>query len=238
MRDGRRRWCAVERTWRPLLGVLLVAFLAGWSLQRHCPEAVLLSKAIACPVARLDILTGGMKRLLLVALLAAGLMLAEKSKTEITRPSSPDDAKPNSDQVPGAMAVSGQFERIVVFRFKYQSDLLAGMEKLVKEQKIKNAVFLSGIGSLRNYHFHGVSNRTFPSKNVFVKDTTAPSDIVSINGFVIDGKVHAHMTLADDEKAFGGHIEAGNQVFTFAVVTLGVFSAGMDLSRFDDKTYR
>ena len=176
---------------------------------------------------------------LITLLLAAGLLLAEKTKTEVVRPSAPaEDAKPNSDQVPDAMAVSGQFERIVVLRFKYQSDLLAGMEKMVKEQKIKNAVFLSGIGSLRNYHVHGVSNRTFPSKNVFVKDTTAPADIVSINGFVIDGKIHAHMTLTDDVKAFGGHIEAGNQVFTFAVVTLGVFSGDMDLSRFDDKTYR
>lgn len=170
-------------------------------------------------------------------LLCAGLALAEKSKTETTKPSPPgQDAKPNSDQVPEAIAVSGQFERIVVLRFKHQADLLAGIERMVKEQKIRNAVVLAGIGSLRNYHFHGVSNRTFPSKNVYVKDTTAPSDIVSINGYVIDGKVHAHMTLTDDEKAFGGHIEAGNSVFTFAVVTLGVFSG--DLTRFDDKTYR
>lgn len=176
---------------------------------------------------------------LIILLLAAGLLLAEKTKTEVVRPSAPDqDAKANSDKVPEVMAVSGQFDRIVVLRFKYQADLLAGMEKMVQQQKIKNAVFLAGIGSLRNYHVHGVSNRTFPSKNVFVKDTSAPSDIVSINGYVIDGKIHAHMTLTDDEKAFGGHIEPGNQVFTFAVVTLGVFKDDVDLGRFDDKTYR
>jgi uncharacterized protein len=178
-----------------------------------------------------------MMRFVLLLVLCAALAFGEKSKTEVTRPSSPEqDAKPNSEQVPEVMAVSGQFERIVVLRFKYQTDLLAGIEKAVKEQKVKNAVFLAGIGSLRNYHVHGVSNRTFPSKNVFVKDTTAPADIVSINGYVIEGKVHAHMTLTDDEKAFGGHIEPGNNVFTFAVVTLGVFSG--DLTRFDDKTYR
>ena len=28
--------------------------------------------------------------------------------------------------------------------------------------KIKNAVILAGIGSVRNYHFHTVSNRDFP----------------------------------------------------------------------------
>jgi uncharacterized protein len=176
-------------------------------------------------------------RILALSLALAASAAAEKSKTEVTRPTTPElDAKANSAEVPEVQAVSGQFERIVVLRFKFQADLLAGIEKMVKEQKIRNAVFLSGIGSLRNYHVHGVSNRTFPSKNVYVKDTTAPSDIVAINGYVIDGKVHAHMTLTDDEKAFGGHMEPGNNVFTFAVVTLGVFTG--DLTRFDDKTYR
>jgi predicted DNA-binding protein with PD1-like motif len=43
---------------------------------------------------------------------------------------------------------------VVVLRFKYQTDLLAGLEKMVKQQKIKNAVILSGVGSVRNYHIH------------------------------------------------------------------------------------
>ncbi|MHC4539025.1 MAG: PCC domain-containing protein, partial [Planctomycetota bacterium] len=59
-----------------------------------------------------------------------------------------------------------------------------------------------------------------------------------INGYVIDGRVHAHVTLADDDKAFGGHLEKGTNVFTFAVITVGVFSDEIDLSRVDDKTYR
>ena len=91
---------------------------------------------------------------------------------------------------------------------------------------------------MRNYHIHAVSNRTFPSKNVYVKDPTAPADIVSMNGYVIDGRIHAHMTMADAENAFGGHLEAGTEVFTFAIVTVGVFDDGVDLSRIDDKTYR
>lgn len=164
---------------------------------------------------------------------------AQVTRTEVAKPTTPhDDSKANSDSVPEAYAVSGNFERVVVLRFKYQTDLLAGLEKMVKEQKIKNAVILSGVGSLRNYHIHSVSNRTFPSKNLFVKDPTAPADIISINGYVIDGRLHPHMTLTTGEKAFGGHIEPGNSVFTFAIVTLGVFGDGVDLSRIDDKTYR
>ena len=46
------------------------------------------------------------------------------------------------------------------------------------------------------------------------------------------------MTLSNADKAFGGHLEAGTEVFTFAVVTIGVLNDKADLSRVDDKTYR
>jgi len=103
---------------------------------------------------------------------------------------------------------------------------------------IENAVILAAAGSVRGYHLHSVINREFPSENVYFKDPTHPADIVSINGYVIDGRIHAHITLADEEKAFGGHLEPGTDVFTFAVVTLGVFAPEVSLDRVDDKTYR
>ena len=178
-------------------------------------------------------------RFSLLSALSAAFAIADVTRTEVVKPTTPhDDSKPNSASVPDAYAISGNFERVVVLRFKYQTDLLAGLEKMVKEQKIKNAVILSGVGSVRNYHIHSVSNRDFPSKNIFIKDPGSPADIISINGYVIDGRLHPHMTLTTGEKAFGGHIEPGNSVFTFAIVTMGVFGDGVDLSRIDDKTYR
>ena len=113
-----------------------------------------------------------------------------------------------------------------------------GIERMVKQEKIHNAVILSGIGSVTGYQYHTVSNGTFPSKNIFVKNPTGPADITSVNGYIIDGRVHAHITFADPDKAFGGHLEAGTTVFTFAVVTVGVFKDGIDLSHIDDKGYR
>ena len=50
MRDGRWLRRTLEGTWLALAGVLLFAFLAGWSLQVYCPSAKLLSQATACPV--------------------------------------------------------------------------------------------------------------------------------------------------------------------------------------------
>jgi predicted DNA-binding protein with PD1-like motif len=169
----------------------------------------------------------------------AATVSAQVTRKEITNATTPEqDSKPNSDKVPDVYAITGQFDHYVVLRFKYQADLLAGMEKIVKEQKIRNAVILAAAGSLRNYHVHSVSNNTFPSKNIFTKDPTAPCDMVSMNGYVVNGKVHAHMTLTNGEHAFGGHLEPGTTVFTFAIVTLGVFRDGVDLTGIDDKNYR
>jgi predicted DNA-binding protein with PD1-like motif len=184
-----------------------------------------------------------MKRcFLFISLLAAGtctVLLAQQTRTEVTKSTTPfDDSKPNSSEVPEAYAISGQFERVLVLRFKYETDLLAGFEKMVREQRVRNAVILSGIGSVRGYHLHVVSNRTFPSKNIFVRDPTSPADLIGMNGYVIDGRVHAHMTLAKEDHAFGGHLEPDTTVFTFVVVTLGVLGEDADLRRIDDKTYR
>ena len=164
---------------------------------------------------------------------------SQETRTEVTKATTPaDDSKPNSKSVPDVYAVDSQFKRVVVLRFKYQADLLAGLEEIVKKENIRNAVILSGIGSVRGYHLHAVSNREFPSKDVFIKNPTQSADLVSMNGYVIEGRVHAHVTLATPDKAFGGHLEPGTEVFTFVAVTVGVLDNKADLKQLDDKTYR
>ena len=163
----------------------------------------------------------------------------QETRREAVHPANPaGDARPNSDQVPDVTVFASHVQRIVVLRFKYNTDLLAGLVKAVKEQKIRNAVILSAIGSVRNYQVHQVGNREFPPKDVFVKDATAPADIIGMSGLVIGGRVHAHITLANPEKAFGGHLEPDTTVYTFAIVTLGVLEDGLDLSQIDDWNYR
>lgn len=180
-----------------------------------------------------------MKTLILLCALAVAAVSQETRKEIVNAaPTLEGDSKPNSDKVPDVYAIKGQFDRILVLRFKYKADLLAGIEKIVKDENIKNAVILSGAGSVRGYHIHQVSNRDFPSKNIFVKNPTEPADMISMNGYIINGKIHAHMTLATPDKAFGGHLEPGTTVFTFGIVTLGVMSAGTDFTHLDDKTYR
>jgi predicted DNA-binding protein with PD1-like motif len=177
---------------------------------------------------------------IMFALVIAGSLYGQETRREIINASKvpADDTKVNSDAVPDVYAIGGRFDRIVTLRFKFDTDLLAGIEKMVTQEKIRNAVILAGAGSVRGYHVHQVSNRTFPSKNMFVKDPGAPADLIGMNGYIINGRVHAHVTLANPDRAFGGHLEAGTNVFTFAIVTLGILNEEADLGRADDKTYR
>ncbi len=181
-------------------------------------------------------------RILLAAALSLAMtsaLPAQKTRREIVKPTTPeDDSKANSPGVPSGVAISTQFERVVVFRFKHKTDLLAGIQELIEQEGIRNAVILSGIGSVRNYQVHSVSNRDFPSKNVFIEDKSTPADLISVNGYVFDGRLHPHLTLTDGETAFGGHLEPGTHVFTFAILTLGVLGDDVDMSRLDDKTWR
>jgi predicted DNA-binding protein with PD1-like motif len=165
---------------------------------------------------------------------------AQETHREVVHPAAnpAEDTRPNSDQVPDVYAISGQVQRIVLLRFKYKTDLLAGLEKMVKQEKIRNAVILSGVGSVRDYQLHQVANREFPIKDVVVKNPTGPAGIIGMSGVVIGGRVHAHIVLANADKAFGGDLETNTTVYTFAIVTLGVLDDGVDLSKVDDRSYR
>ena len=182
-----------------------------------------------------------MKSMTTVVLLSACLTLsAQETRREVTHHATnpADETRPNSDQVPDVYALTGHIDRVVVLRFKFGTDLLAGLKKMIEQEKIKNAVILSAFGSVRNYQVHQVGNRDLPPKDVFVKNLTAPADIIGMSGVIAGGRVHPHITLANADKAFGGHLEPDTTVFTFAVVTLGVLDDNLDLSRVDDSYYR
>jgi predicted DNA-binding protein with PD1-like motif len=178
-------------------------------------------------------------KLIVLFLMTAGVLFAQQTRrTRVNASPNPaDDTKPNSDKVPEAYSITSHFDRIVVLRLKYKTYLLAGLEKMVKQEHIRNGVILAGAGSLRGYEIHQVSNNTFPPHDTFEKNPNAPADLLSMNGYVINGRVHAHITLATPDKAIGGHLEPGTQVFTFAIVTIGVMNEA-DLSRVDDFSYR
>jgi len=157
----------------------------------------------------------------------------------VRRPATAEDARPNDPKVPDSYTIAGRFDRVLVLRAKNKTDLLTEMEKQVKQQNIKDAVILSGIGSVRGYRIHNVTGRDYPVPDIFVAEPNRPADFIGMNGYIVNGVIHAHITLAlgdDKGTTISGHLEKGTEVLTFAIVTLGVLNT--DLGRVDDATYR
>ena len=138
------------------------------------------------------------------------------------------------DTVPSVYTLSSEVKRIVVVRLKNKTDLLEGLNKAVQKEGIKNGVILQGIGSVTYYHIHSVAETTdFPTVNVFAEEV-GPYDVLNINGFIFNGRVHAHITLSDLNTTIGGHLETGTLAYTFLIFSIGVLDDGLDMEQFDN----
>ena len=122
--------------------------------------------------------------------------------------------------------------RIVLARLNPGDDLLLALRQAVAAAGIRHGLVLSGIGSLSRYHVHVVKTMNLPPGDVFFEQD-GPFDILVLTGYILDGRVHAHLTVSDTEKAIGGHLEEGCRVLTFAVVTLAETDEAADLTGWD-----
>ena len=116
---------------------------------------------------------------------------------------------------------------LILIRLNPGDDILFALRDAAREYNIKNALILSGVGSVISHHFHVVASTVNPPKEYFTKGESA-ADIVNINGAVINGRIHAHITLSNEMVAYGGHLEEGNVVLTFSMITLAEVDQDFD----------
>ena len=137
------------------------------------------------------------------------------------------------EKAPRIQSVTTDFERIEIIRMKPGTDMLEGLNMVLKEKKINNAVILSGIGSVTDYHYHVVSDKNLPPAQEFPK-ASVPMDLVSVQGYILNGRVHAHIALSDENSVVGGHLEKGTKALTFFIITLGILPDSLDIKNFDN----
>jgi predicted DNA-binding protein with PD1-like motif len=136
-------------------------------------------------------------------------------------------------QGPELKIITTGFERIEIIHMKPGTDMLEGLKKAVKDENIKNAVILAGIGSVTDYHYHVVSDKNLPPAEEFPK-ASVPMDLVSVQGYILNGRVHAHIALSDENSVVGGHLESGTKALTFFVITIGILPDSLDMENFDN----
>jgi len=139
----------------------------------------------------------------------------------------------SQEKVSDVHVVTSEFERIEIVRMRSGTDLLKGLNEAVKEKNIKNAVILAGIGAVTDYHFHVVSDKNLPPAEEFPKASVA-KDLTSVQGYILNGRVHAHITLSDENSVIGGHLEPGTKALTFFIITIGVLPDDLNIENLDN----
>ena len=142
----------------------------------------------------------------------------------------------SQENKPDVTILSTDFERIEIIRMGTGTDMLEGLDFALKEKKIVNGVILSGIGSVTDYHYHVVSDKNLPPAEEDPK-ASVPMDLTSVQGYILNGRVHAHITLSDENSMVGGHLEPGTKALTFFVITIGVLPDTMDIAKLDQINY-
>ena len=140
------------------------------------------------------------------------------------------------DKAPAVKEIIPGFERVEIIRMKSGTDLLDGLNLAMKDKKIINGVILAGIGSVSDYRFHVVSDKNLPPAEEFPVAST-PMDIVSAQGYILNGRVHAHIAFSDENSMTGGHLEKGTKALTFFIVTIGVLPDSLNLANLDNYRY-
>lgn len=128
--------------------------------------------------------------------------------------------------------MEGKVKRIVVIRLEAGEDLLEGIEKGVKEKGILHGSILSVVGSILSYHLHTVKTTQLPPGRITYSKNGLAYDMIGGIGMILNGRVHAHLTICDHSGVIGGHLHAGTEVLTFAVITVAEFD-DIDLTDLD-----
>ena len=115
--------------------------------------------------------------------------------------------------------ISEGFGRIVVLRFERGENLLAGIRDKLKELGIRNAVIVSAIGTFEKVQYHRITSTGVSGKSeIFTVE--APIEFSSVDGLVIDGEPHFHLTFQDLDRAYSVHLENESSVCFLAEVVL------------------
>ena len=140
------------------------------------------------------------------------------------------------EETPKVKTVTSDIERIEIIRMTSGTDLLDGLNQAINDKNIKNAVILNGIGSVTDYHYHVVSDKNLPPAEEYPKASVA-MDLISVQGFILNERVHAHIALSDENSVVGGHLEKGTKALTFFILTVGVLPDELDIEDLDSLDY-
>jgi len=131
--------------------------------------------------------------------------------------------------------VSKSVPRTILIMFDRGDLLLEGLQEVVTKEKINTAAITGGIGSLQRVHLHTITRTETPSIDKYW-NFTGPIELASVQGSVIGGDAHVHITVFDWDttSTYIGHLEPGSIVAYRAEISLTVLE-GVKTERYTDE---
>lgn len=122
-----------------------------------------------------------------------------------------------------------QLGKAVVIHMSKGEDILRSITEECARLGVKNAMVVGAIGSLRKVSYHRIESLADDPVNTYVT-LEKPTELSALQGLILDGEPHLHITCCDPQHAYGGHMELGCEVQYLAEVSL-VELKGADLTR-------
>jgi predicted DNA-binding protein with PD1-like motif len=130
--------------------------------------------------------------------------------------------------------VSKTTPKVILIMFDRDDLFLESIQEVIKKEKIDTAAITGGIGSFQRVHLHTITTTAIQSIDKYWNFTGA-IELASVQGSVIGGDAHAHITVFDwDTKTtYIGHLEPGSVVAYRAEVSITVLE-GVQTERYND----
>lgn len=105
--------------------------------------------------------------------------------------------------------ITEKIGRTVIINLKKDELFLESVEEEIKRLNLRNGVLVSGIGALKKARLHRITTLENLPTNEYIT-VENPIELSSVQGMIIDGEPHFHLTVADEPgKSYAGHMEHG-----------------------------
>ena len=110
--------------------------------------------------------------------------------------------------------------RVLLIHLTKGEDILHSVTKAAKDAGITSGVVVSGIGSLRKFHYHYIGTTDDKPQDVF-ETVEAPLELASLQGAILEGKPHLHAVVSQKgTNTWSGHVEDGCEVQYLAEICI------------------
>lgn len=126
--------------------------------------------------------------------------------------------------------VSDKVGRTFVLKLEEGDMVLESIEALCRKEEIKNAVVVSGTGTLSQARVHRISDLNCPPAQLVDVIDNTPLELASLDGFIADYDLHIHCVLGAPGKVWAGHLMEECRVEFFGEIVIQEL-LGIDLER-------